>query len=300
MRRSLLAAALSLVVGAGAPSPARAADLSLGLQGGLFRPDSNLGDVTSAPFVSPLVDVQSGPLGFTLRYIYAQYDTTFAEETRSSLETLTNGLVEGVAFDSIVDGDSERHDVDVALRFRTDPWSELPLSFTAFAGLRYELQSTEGDIRTDVTLEGVTPGAEEILGDVLPVDGVAGIRIDYSIMALPIGLGLSYRVGDTGLSPFLVATLFPFARVDFSEFRESGVLGNTGIVSDSLSSAREGQDGFGGFAVEAGLAGSLHGALEIPASFTLSYRLQRLGPGSFEDELQQFTLGLFWHLPGAL
>ena len=62
----------------------------------------------------------------------------------------------------------------------------------------------------------------------------------------------------------------------------------------------EDETGFGGFAVEVGASYSLYELLEVPASFSASYRFQKLTPGDFEEEVHQAIGGFFYHFVDAL
>ena len=285
-------------IGLLAAPPATAVDLSLGLQGGLYRPDSDLGEVTNAGFGSPVIDLQAGPFGMTIKYIFASYDTGFSEQRRFSLVDFTGGQIERVDVRSDATGSSDRHDVDMAVRYRTS-LDAIGLGLTLFTGLRYELQTLQGSVTNTPTVVGAQPGAEELFESLIPPTDTGSIEIDFALVAIPVGLGLSYDLRSIGLTPYVVATVFPFARVDFSDFRSNALLGPAPIPIETPV-ASQGQSGFGGLAIETGLSYSLYVPLELPASLMASYRWQRIAPGAFEDEVHQGTVGFFWHFLDAL
>jgi hypothetical protein len=185
-RAALVIACLALP--ATLTSPARAGDLSLGLQTGMYRPQiTDPGDPeqsvdTTSFFLSPIVDLRFGRLGFTTKYLYSSY--TF-DDIGSS----------GPDLPPTVNRNAQRHDFDAAFKYSWLASDEFLFAVTPFAGVRYEIQNITQSIP-------VTGPDQELTA------------ADNSILSVVTGATFSYTFRDTGLTPYLVGSAFVYSLVD--------------------------------------------------------------------------------------
>lgn len=239
-----------------AASSARAGDLSLGLQSGMYRPqvtdplDATESISDTSFFLSPIVDLTFGRFGVTTKYIYSNY----VYEGVGSPDTLPGGQTS-------INRNAQKHDLDGAVKYSLFLSNEFPFAVTPFVGVRYELQN-------------VTDGVPTRVGPEIEV-----AKADYTILSAITGATFSYTFRDLGLTPYAVGSVYVYSLVDASK----GV------------DLPPNPNGFGGFAVEGGLSYSLYSLLQAPVSFTASYRYQRIEPEKFKEEIQQAIGGVFYH-----
>lgn len=168
-------------------SDARATDLSLGLQTGMYRPqvtdpgDPNQSVNTTSFFLSPIVDLSFGRLGFTTKYLYSSY----------TFDNIGSSEVGG----GTVNRNAQRHDFDAALKYSWLASDEFLFAVTPFAGVRYEIQNVTESIP-------VTGPDQEVAA------------ADNSILSIVAGATLSYTFRDAGLTPYLVGSAFVYSLVD--------------------------------------------------------------------------------------
>lgn len=186
-RVSLLAACVAGVAVATAPAAARAGDLSLGLQTGMYRPQiTDPGDPeqsvnTTSYFLSPIVDLRFGRLGFATKYLYSSY----------TFDDIGSTEVGG----GTVNRNAQRHDFDAALKYSWLASDEFLFAVTPFAGVRYEIQN--------VTESIPVAGPDQEL-----------TAADNSILSVVTGATLSYTFRDSGITPYLVGSAFVYSLVD--------------------------------------------------------------------------------------
>ncbi len=184
----ILAACLAGVSALVAPAAARAGDLSLGLQTGMYRPQiTDPGDPeqsvdTTSYFLSPIVDLRFGRVGFTTKYLYSSY--TF-DDIGSS----------GPGLPPTVNRNAQRHDFDAALKYSWLASDEFLFAVTPFAGVRYEIQN--------ITQSIPVAGPDQEL-----------TAADNSILSVVTGATFSYTFRDSGLTPYLVGSAFVYSLVD--------------------------------------------------------------------------------------
>ena len=294
VRIARVAAGVGLGTACLAIPPAQGAgNVSLGLQTGLYRPQSEDARPDGTYFLSPVLALQHERVGVTLKYIGASYDVDNAFSFSSPLADPSTGLpLPDLVSNTGIHVELDRHDVDVSVSYRLLPGDGGgPFGLTVFTGLRYELELAE--IVSETRFKNVPPFLEAFIPEVSTVLS----RADFSRMSLPVGVGLSYAIPDLGVSPFLVATLFPLSRVDFSAFVDDGGLADQTLDDTGVgrTSSRQGETGFGGWAVEAGASWSLHRTWGLPVSLLASYRHQQLDTSNLDNELQQVIVGVFYH-----
>ena len=96
----------------------------------------------------------------------------------------------------------------MALKYRLPFADDWPVSLTLFSGLRYELQKVEGAV--SFTFESLVDASNPWSS----TRGPSGpVRLQRG--RVPVGLTAAYPFDGVGLTPYLVGTVFPFARVDF-------------------------------------------------------------------------------------
>ncbi len=241
-----------------APAPrARAADVSLGFQTGMYRPqvpdpvDPNQTISDTSFFISPIFDFTFGRFGITTKYIYS----TYAFQGIGSPETLPGGATS-------LNADAQKHDLDGALKYSLFLSDEFPFAVTPFAGIRYEIQNVTRSVPT-------SRGGQMEIG-----------KVGFTITSIATGSTFSYTFRDLGLTPYIAGSAFVYSIVN----PQSGT---------TLSTPNP--NGFGGFALEGGVSYSLYSLLDAPVSFTASYRYQRIEPQDFKEELQQAIVGAFYH-----
>ena len=237
--RSTVLAAVLLAGGAWLASPAGAASVTLGLQSGTYSPRQTI--------EGRRFDDASW---FVSSVVDLQVDRLgFSAKYVFSPYELDFGLLS----QEVAAIDVNRHDLDLGIRYRLD-LGDAGISLTPFVGFRSERQSA----------------------DLVVVQGPS-VDISFDVLAIPVGATGSYAFRRVDLSAFVVATVFPWARVE-------------GVGDASFSS-----EGFGGFAVEAGLSYSLAPETDVPVSFTGSYRYQTIDPEEFDEEVQQLLFGAYYH-----
>ena len=215
-RPTVASGALALVTLAWlAPASALGGTISLGIQGGHYRSETQASDGASSEFYQPVIDVQHDRLGASFKVVTAGFglDQAFTDVIPG-----TEGFSPDIPFRTDVDTDIDRRDVDIALRYRLGPYLDGRLGVGIFTGLRWELIETVST--ATVRFENVPPELAEFFPGTRQVS-----RSDISKMAVPLGVSVDYLVADAGLSPFLVLTLFPLARADTSSFIIEGIGG---------------------------------------------------------------------------
>lgn len=98
----------------------------------------------------------------------------------------------------------------------------------------------------------------------------------FNVYAVPVGTTASIEIPRTGIYLFGVGTIFAYTLVN-------------------QKTPRADEDGFGGYALAAGMAYPLDVVLGVPLSLKAGYRFQNLEVGDFDEEVDQVNVGVAWH-----